>query len=68
MKISFEINPGWKHIVMKVDGLEVAGKQYSDSEQVRRHPFLMRIRLKLALGRIMHRNSKMVEFWKHNAI
>lgn len=68
MKLSVEINQGWRKIIIKADGLEVAGITYCDSEQVWKHPLLLRIRLKLALRRILRRNAKLIAFWKHNAV
>lgn len=68
MRLSFEVNYLWRHIVLRADGLEAGGNTYSDGEKVWRHPLLLRIRLKLALRRIMRRNAKLVAFWKYNAV
>ena len=67
MKISIECPVGWKHVILKVADLELAGNPYIDSEQVWRSPILLRVRLKLALNRILRRNAKLVAFYKRNA-
>lgn len=49
-----------------IDALEGLPKTYNDVEIVRKHPFLLRLRLWLALGRIRRRNRKLTKFYLRN--
>ncbi len=55
-----------KTIELWVDGLDGLPASYNDSEIIRKHPLLLRIRLWLALSRIRRRNRKLTKFYLRN--
>lgn len=56
-----------KTIEMWVDELAGLDVLYNDCEIVKKHPFLLRIRLWLAMHKITRRNRKLAKFYSKNS-